>query len=331
MAAGKAGAGEQQFESQVRMWAFEEMVDGRRLSEIINQEHENIRYLPGHSLPHNLVVFPDLLEASRGADILIFAVPQPFIGEICNRLKGHVKPGAIGVSLIKGFGRGPEGLKLLSDVIGEELGIEVSVLTGANLAQEVAAGTFCESTLGCRNQDHANIVKSLLQTSHFHVSVVSDLCAVQLCGALKHVVALGAGLCDGLRLGGNTKAAAVRLGLMEIIGFVRIFSPSSPADTGTFFHSCGVADLIASCYAGRNRRLAEAFVVSGQSVAELEKELMNGQKVEGPNTASELNHYLKSKHLVDQFPLFTAVHQILFEGKPVSDFISYLQKHPEHM
>lgn len=318
-----------QFDPTVKMWVFEEIIDGRKLTEIINTEHENVKYLPGHKLPDNVIAVPDLLEASDGADIFIFVLPHQFIGRLCDQIKDHIKPNAFGISLIKGIDEGPDGLRLISDIIREKLGIEMSVLMGANIANEVAEEKFCETTIGCRNKEHGQILKDLMQTANFRISVVEECDTVELCGALKNIVAVGAGFCDGLGFGDNTKAAVIRLGLMEMVCFARLFC-KGPVTSATFLESCGVADLITTCYGGRNRRVAEAFVRTGKSVEELEKELLNGQKLQGPQTSAEVYKVLKLKNLVNKFPLFAAVFEICYEGRPVKDFITCLQNHPEH-
>uniref|UniRef100_A0A8C9SZA8 Glycerol-3-phosphate dehydrogenase [NAD(+)] n=1 Tax=Scleropages formosus TaxID=113540 RepID=A0A8C9SZA8_SCLFO len=290
------------FDPVVTLWVFEETVNGRKLSEIINTEHENVKYLPGHKLPENVVAVPGIVEAVTGADILVFVIPHQFIGKLCDEMKLHVKAGAIGISLIKGIDEGPDGLKLISDIIRDKLGIEVSVLMGANIANEVAEEKFCESTIGARNLQSGQIFKELMQTPNFRITVVQESDTVELCGALKNIVAVGAGFCDGLGFGDNTKAA-----------------------------SCGVADLITTCYGGRNRRVAEAFAKSSKSIEELEAEMLNGQKLQGPQTSAEIFKILKKRDMVKKFPLFVAVYQICFEGRPVKDFILCLQNHPEHM
>ncbi|XP_056371244.1 glycerol-3-phosphate dehydrogenase [NAD(+)], cytoplasmic [Oenanthe melanoleuca] len=328
--AGSNAARLSSFESQVNMWVLQEEVGGRRLTDIINTEHENVKYLPGHKLPPNVVAEPDLLKACAGADVLLFVVPHQFIGKVCDQLKGHVKKEAVGMSLIKGVDEGPDGLRLISDIIREKLGIEMSVLMGANIANEVAEEKFCETTIGCKNMKHGQMLKELMQTPNFRVSVVQDADTVEICGALKNVVAVGAGFCDGLGYGDNTKAAVIRLGLMEMIGFSKLFC-KGPVTPATFLESCGVADLITTCYGGRNRKVAEAFAKTGKSIEQLEKEMLNGQKLQGPQTSAELHRILKSKNVVEKFPLFTAVYRICYEGKPVTDFITCLQSHPEHM
>uniref|UniRef100_A0A6Q2WRY1 Glycerol-3-phosphate dehydrogenase [NAD(+)] n=1 Tax=Esox lucius TaxID=8010 RepID=A0A6Q2WRY1_ESOLU len=319
------------FATTVNMWVFEETVNGRKLTDIINTDHENVKYLPGHKLPPNIVAVPDVTEAVKGADILIFVIPHQFIHRICDAIKEHIKKDAVGMSLIKGVDEGPEGLKLISDVIREKLGITMTVLMGANIANEVAEEKFCETTIGCKNQEWGVILKELMQTTNFRVTVVEEADVVEICGALKNVVAVGAGFCDGLGFGDNTKAAVIRLGLMEMIAFARIFCANGPVSSTTFLESCGIADLITTCYGGRNRKIAEAFAKTGKTIEELEKEMLNGQKLQGPATAAEVSNILKKKGLVDKFPLFTAVNEICFHGHPVKEFISCLQNHPEHM
>lgn len=132
----------------MRLWVFEEIFEGRRLSEIINTENENKKYLPGHKLPTNVLAVTDCVEAAIDADLLVVVVPHQFVAKICAPLKGKMKAGCIAISLIKGVDVGKNGISLFSDVISEALGVEVGVMSGANVANEVAAGHFCESTLG---------------------------------------------------------------------------------------------------------------------------------------------------------------------------------------
>ncbi|XP_072329282.1 glycerol-3-phosphate dehydrogenase [NAD(+)], cytoplasmic-like isoform X2 [Scyliorhinus torazame] len=282
-----------------------------------------------HRWIRQLIAVPDIVEASDGADILVFVLPHQFIGPLCDKMKNNVKDNAIGISLIKGIDEGPDGLKLISHIIHEKLGIEMSVLMGANIAKEVADEKFCETTIGSKNKTHGEIFKNLMQTPNFRINVVEECDTVELCGALKNIVAVGAGFCDGLNFGDNTKAAVIRLGLMEMVAFAKFFS-EGPVTSATFLESCGIADLITTCYGGRNRRVAEAFARTGKSIEELEKEMLNGQKLQGPQTSAEVHKLLKQKNLVNNFPLFAAVYEICYECRPVGDFVTCLQNHPEH-
>ncbi|KAI4477081.1 hypothetical protein M0804_013082 [Polistes exclamans] len=318
------------FENRVTMYVYEELINGKKLTEIINETHENVKYLPGHRIPENVVAVPDVVEAAKDADILIFVVPHQFIPRICSTLLGNIKPTAIGLSLVKGFDKKEGGgIELISHIISNELHIPVSVLMGANLASEVAEEMFCETTIGCKDKEMAPILRDLIQVSYFRVNVVEDVDSVECCGALKNIVACGAGFVDGLGLGDNTKAAVIRLGLKEMIKFVDVFYPGGKLST--FLESCGVADLITTCYGGRNRKVSEAFVKTGKTIEELEKEMLNGQKLQGPFTAEEVNYMLKSKNMENKFPLFTAVHRICIGQLKAADLIDCIRNHPEHM
>jgi len=319
-----------EFAEEVRMWVFEEEVEGRKLTEIINTDHENVKYLPGYKLPENVVAVPDLLEAAKEADIFIFVIPHQFLPRLCLQLKGNVKPDAVAISLIKGFHLQPEGgISLLTNLIKEELEIQTAALMGANLANGVAAEEFCESTIGCSNLEVGFMLKNLFQTPHFRISVTQDFSTVEICGALKNIVACGAGFADGLGLGDNTKAAIIRLGLMEMVAFVKAFYPESQMET--FFESCGIADLITTCYGGRNRKCSEAFARTGKPIEEIEKELLNGQKLQGPETAREVYTMLVKQDLLDSYPMFASIHQIFEGAKDVKQFIDCLRSHPAHI
>ncbi|XP_036599988.1 glycerol-3-phosphate dehydrogenase [NAD(+)], cytoplasmic-like [Trichosurus vulpecula] len=317
------------FDEEVKLWVFEETVDGRNLSDIINEEHENTKYLPGYKLTPNVVAVPDLVKAVSNADILVFITPHEFISKTCSEIAGHLKPEAFGISLSKGIQESPGSLRLSTDIIREMLGIEISVLMGANIAKEVADEKFCEATIGCTNKKHGNIFKELFETDNFRMTVVEDDETVELCGALKNVVALGAGFIDGLEQGDNTKAAVIRLGLLEMISFAKIFC-KRPVQLTTFLESCGIADLITTCYGGRSRKVAEAFARTGKSIEELEKEILNGQKLQGPPTVREIYKILKSKNMENKFPIFVCIYEICCEGKPVNEFICCLRNLPQH-
>lgn len=317
------------FDNEVMMYVYEEMVDGQKLTEIINTKHENIKYLPGCIIPDNVVANADILECAKDADILVFVLPHQFIRGICKTLQGKLKPGAIGISLIKGLDISENGLDLISNVLRKQLSIECAVLMGANIAPEVARENYCEATIGCKNTEMGKILKEMFQTPYFRIVVVKDEETVELCGALKNVVAVGAGFVEGMKYGDNTKAAVIRLGLMEMVKFIEEFYQKAKIDT--FLESCGIADLVTTCYSGRNMKVARAFVNSGKTIEDLEREMLNGQKLQGPPTAAEVNIMLKQKNLEDRFPLFTAVHKICIGEMKPEDFMDCLKNHPEHM
>jgi glycerol-3-phosphate dehydrogenase (NAD+) len=318
------------FAERVPMYVYEEFIDGQKLTDIINTIHENVKYLPGCIIPDNVVAVPDLVETCRDADILIFVLPHQFMPAVCRQLQSHVKSTAVGVSLIKGLDWTNGKLDLISNIIRRSLNIQCAVLMGANIAGEVAREKYCEATIGCRDIVLGRVLKDIFQTPYFRIVVVPDEETVELCGALKNIVAMGAGFTDGLKCGDNTKAAVIRLGLMEMVEFCKRFFPGARIET--FLESCGVADLVTTCYSGRNRRVAEAFATAdGKTIEDLEAEMLNGQKLQGPPTAAEVNAVLKQKRMEDKFPLFTAIHHVLTGVLPPEKFIDCLKNHPEHL
>lgn len=116
---------------------------------------------------------------------------------------------------------------------------------------------------------------------------------------MQNIVAVGAGFCDGLGFGDNTKAAVIRLGLMEMVAFAKLFC-QQPVTSSTFLESCGVADLITTCYGGRNRKVAEAFAKTSKSIGELEEEMLNGQKLQGPQASAEVFKILQEMDAIDK-------------------------------
>ncbi|KAJ9055520.1 glycerol-3-phosphate dehydrogenase [Entomophthora muscae] len=121
-------------------------------------------------------------------------------------------------------------------------------------------------------------------------------------------------------LGSNTKAAVIRIGLMEMKLFAEAFLDG--VCDKTFFDSCGVGDIMTTCYGGRNRRVAEAFAKTGKSFDELEKEMLNGQKLQGTITSFEVHQFLSARNRCHEFPLFDRVYKICYEGLPVKDIIA---------
>jgi glycerol-3-phosphate dehydrogenase (NAD+) len=162
----------------------------------------------------------------------------------------------------------------------------------------------------------ARVWCDVLRARHLGVRVCADGDAVELCGALKNVVALAAGFAASQGYGTNTLAALIRLGAGEMLRFIRAFhAPAASSDT--LLESCGIADLITSCFGGRNARCAEAFIRTGRDWPELERELLGGQKLQGPPTCSAVQRVLRRAGCApSEYPLFTATHAIMTRELP---------------
>ncbi|KAI1285665.1 Glycerol-3-phosphate dehydrogenase [NAD(+)], cytoplasmic [Halotydeus destructor] len=286
---------------------------------IIEKTRENIRYLTGIKIPSNVEAISDLNYAVSQSDILIFVIPHEYIHEMCYAISGPciAKKKPIGVSLIKGLHIDGDGnLERTTEIIERMLSIKCGVLSGANVALDVARGEFCEATLSTPEAESADTLKTLFQADYFRINVNDDLITVEMCGALKNVVACGAGFVDGLDLGPNTKAAAIRCGLSETIKFVSLFHPNYKLST--FFENCGIADMISSSFAGRNRKVMKALIKSNKPLSVLEREILGGQKLQGPHTAEVVYNVLEKRNLINEFPFFSTVHKIcLREEKPI--------------
>ncbi|KAK1432720.1 hypothetical protein QVD17_09618 [Tagetes erecta] len=319
------------FHDEVKMWVFEETLPcGQKLTDVINRTNENVKYLPGIKLGCNVVADPDLENAVRDANMLVFVTPHQFMEGICKRLVGKIRSDAQAISLIKGMEVKKEGPCMISTLISQQLGVNCCVLMGANIANEIAVEKFSEATVGYRgNREIAENWVRLFSTPYFAVSACQDVEGVELCGTLKNVVAIAAGFVDGLDMGNNTKAAIMRIGLREMKAFSKLLF-SSVKDS-TFFESCGVADLITTCLGGRNRKCAEAFAKNGgrRSFDDLEAEMLQGQKLQGVSTAKEVYEVLKHKGWLEMFPLFTTVHEICTGRLPPTAIVEYSEHAPK--
>ncbi|KAA8915811.1 hypothetical protein TRICI_002021 [Trichomonascus ciferrii] len=319
------------FQSEVRMWVYQEQLDGQNLTDIINAKHENVKYLPDIKLPSNLVADPDIKNTVKGADLVVFNIPHQFLRNICKQLQGIDFTGVRAISCLKGLEVSKDGVLLLSDYIEQQLGMHCGVLSGANLAPEVAKEKYCETTIAYpRPSDYyegdidESILKTLFQRQYFHVRISPDVAGVSIGGALKNVVALTAGFVEGRGWGDNAKAAIMRRGLLEMIKFSKTFFPDAKATTFTA-ESAGVADLITSCAGGRNHRVGMEMARTGKPIEQIEKELLNGQSAQGICTAREVNELLTEKNMADDFPLFTATYKIAFEDLNIDDLPAYLE------
>jgi glycerol-3-phosphate dehydrogenase (NAD+) len=318
------------FHDEVRMWVFQETLpSGEKLTDVINKKNENVKYLPGIKLGKNVVADPDLENAVKDANLLVFVTPHQFMEGICKRLVGKIKSDVKAISLVKGMEVKKEGPCMISSLISEQLGINCSVLMGANIANEIAVEKFSEATVGYK--EHKEIAEKwvrLFSTSYFIVTPVQDVEGVELCGTLKNVVAIAAGFVDGLEMGNNTKAAIMRIGLREMRAFSKLLF-SSVKDS-TFFESCGVADVITTCLGGRNRKVADAFAKNGgkRSFDELEAEMLQGQKLQGVSTAREVYEVLSHRGWLELFPLFATVHEICIGNLPPSAIVEYSERKP---
>jgi len=201
----------------------------------------------------------------------------------------------------------------------------VWLIDGCNIANEIARGDYCESTLAFPVKDSpiSTNWKKLFENPKFSIRITDDIVLQQLAGTLKNIIAIGGGIIDGLKMGQSTKAAILRVGFLEVYEFAKWYFPGRGVKLETMVESCGFGDIVASSYGGRNRKCAEHFVLTGKSFPECEAELLNGQKLQGTLAAAEIFKVLKVRNAVKQFPLFTTIHMIITNQIKPEEIINY--------
>ncbi|VEV59096.1 glycerol-3-phosphate dehydrogenase, putative [Plasmodium vinckei vinckei] len=312
-------------DNEVKMWCRDEKINNESLVEIINKTHENIKYLKGIPLPHNVVANSDLTYVINNSDLLIFTIPSQYLEGLLNSIKEnksikigkHVKA----ISLTKGFIFKDNKISLCSNLISKALDIPCCALSGANIAMDIALERFSEATIGGKDKDGLLIWQRVFDIPYFKINCVDGSVEVELFGAIKNVVVMAAGFCDGLETCTNSKAAIIRIGINETILFGKTFFENF--NENVIFESCGFADIITSFLAGRNARCAAEFVKSHpkKSWEQLEIELLNGQKLQGIVTLKYAYDMIQKNELTDKFPLLTILYQISFENKDPSELI----------
>ncbi|KAI5180135.1 glycerol-3-phosphate dehydrogenase (NAD+) [Nematocida sp. AWRm80] len=294
----------------VRMWVFEEDINGTPLTELINSKHENVKYLPGISLPENVLAIPDISVVTKESNILVFVVPHEFTERVISQMKDHINQGTVGISLTKGISFKDDKIHLVSEQLKESLKIEMCVLMGANIATEVAKEVLSECTLGWHSQPTGTLLAQVFNTDNFKVTPIKDNGTVEVCGALKNIVALGYGIVKGHGYGENTLAAVIRAGLIEIIKFCDTFIGQRSTEESiprVFIESCGIADLLVTCNIGRNSKYAKIAVEQKKTIPEIETTQMNGQKLQGYSMALELKSFLETTGKKDLFPFLYSI------------------------
>ena len=286
---------------KVFMWTR----DLDQVDEIINTR-ENSKFLPGVVFPEDLIVSNDLEEVIADSEIIVLAVPSQAVRSVCKQIRPFVKDNQIIVDVAKGLEK-ETGLRL-SDVVKEELPNNPYVaLSGPSHAEEVSK--FMPTTLvaACENVKYAQKVQDAFMSPSLRVYTNPDIVGVELGGALKNIIAFGAGMCDGLGYGDNTKAALMTRGIAEI-GRLGV---AMGANVNTFTGLSGIGDLIVTCTSmhSRNRR---AGILMGQGKS-LQETLDEVQMVVEGITATEVA-YKVSRDLKIDMPITEAIYSVLYEG-----------------
>ncbi len=304
----------------VRLWAREE-----RLVSTLRSERENARYLPGIRLSPNIEPMTDRAEAAAQSQVVVFAVPSGALRQVAEEFAPYIAPDMLLLSASKGL-EDNTGLRM-SQVLAATLRCaeeRTVVLSGPNLAVEMARGVPTASVAASVNPEAATAIQQLFthqSSPTFRVYTSGDVIGVELGGAIKNVIAIGAGVCDGLGFGDNAKAALMTRGLSEAVRLGR----AQGADEATFLGLSGVGDLIATGASSlsRNYRVGKALG-QGRSLFDTLAEL--GQVAEGVPTTRALCE-LASRSQVEM-PLCAALNAVLFENRSAPEMIRALMLRP---
>ena len=283
--------------------------------EEIGRTHRH-KNLPEVTLPEDITYTADLEEAMRDKRILVMAVPSVFVRSTARRMKPLCKDGQIVVDLAKGIEE--NSLKTMSEIIKEEIPqCEAAVLAGPSHAEEVSRGIPTTCVAGSRKRQVAEEIQSIFMSPFFRVYTSPDVRGIEVGAALKNVIALAAGIADGLGYGDNTKAALITRGIAEIarLGTAMGGKPQ------TFAGLSGIGDLIVTCASmhSRNRR-AGILIGKGYTMDEAMKEVQ--MVVEGVYSAKAALALAKKYYL--ELPIVEQVNEVLFDNKPASEAVGDL-------
>lgn len=284
---------------------IEEMKQTRR--------HKN---LPEITIPEEIFLTADLETAMREKDVLIMAVPSVFVRSTAARMKPFLRKGQLVVDVAKGIEEGT--LKTLSQVIEEELpDAETAILSGPSHAEEVSRGLPTTCVVGAHRRETAEYLQSVFMSPVFRVYTSPDMVGIEVGAALKNVIALAAGIADGLGYGDNTKAALITRGIAEI---TRLGMKMGGKEQ-TFVGLSGIGDLIVTCASmhSRNRR-AGILIGKGYTMDEAMKEVQ--MVVEGVYSAKAAKALAEAYG--EEMPIVDQINQVLFEGKPAKDAVGDL-------
>lgn len=293
--------------NKVILWSFKESE-----ATAIMTDHENKEFLPGITIPSDIVVTCKDEDAAY-ADILVFATPSKFTRGMITRFKQYIKKDQIVVSVAKGLEE--DSLMLLSQVINEVAPqAKVAVLSGPSHAEEVGRGMASALVAASEDPAVAEEVQNTFMSPMFRVYTSNDIVGVQLGGALKNLIALAAGAADGCGFGDNTKAALMTRGIAEIARL----GVAMGANEKTFAGLTGIGDLIVTCTSqhSRNRR-AGILLGQGKKLDEVLEEVH--MVVEGVVNARAA-YQLSQKHNINM-PITTAINDVLYNGLDVKEAV----------
>ncbi|GED21405.1 glycerol-3-phosphate dehydrogenase [NAD(P)+] [Halomonas halmophila] len=298
---------------EVRQWLRD-----AELAAQINREHRNGRYLPDFAINLAVVAHTQLAEALQGAGLVLVAIPSKGFRDVVRQARPWLEPECILVSTTKGIQE--DGFKLMSRILEEETdGQHIGVLSGPNLASEVAQHQLTASVIASHDPLTRTRVQTALGCDYFRVYASNDRYGVELGGALKNIYAIAAGMAAALGMGENTRSMLMTRALAEMSRF----AVAQGANPMTFLGLAGVGDLIVTCSSSLSRNYRVGFALGeGRSLDEAVEAL--GQVAEGVNTVRLVRDMAHQEGVY--MPLAEGLYQVLFRDVPARDMARLLMQ-----
>jgi glycerol-3-phosphate dehydrogenase (NAD(P)+) len=275
--------------------------------EYLKKHRENEKYLKGIEIPSDLKITSDIAETQIETDLIVIAIPTPYVRKTIKPFKNHYLPGTPIVSVIKGIENETlmRGSEILRDVLGEQ---PIALLLGPSHAEEVARKLPTTVVIACNDIQVAKEIQDIFITERFRVYTNTDVIGVEIGTSVKNVIAIAAGICDGLGFGDNSKAALITRGLAEMMRL----GVAMGGQRDTFSGLAGLGDLITTCVSpyGRNRLVGEQ-IAKGKKLSQILEEM--DQVAEGILTTKSVCK-LANKYNVEM-PITKEIYNVLFEDK----------------
>jgi len=289
------------------VWIWSRNAD---LARDITEKHENSKYFPGIKLPDNIKSSPDMAECLKGTDIVVFGIPSQSLTQVLKEYTPILPEGVPFVSAAKGIDR--QSLRLVSEIFEEELPGKfhkyLSYLSGPSFAKEILKQMPTVVSIASRNEEVAKTVQQMFAHTWFRTYWTPDVTGVEVGGALKNVIAIAAGVSDGLGLGHNTRAALITRGLAEITKL----GVKKGADPLTFLGLAGLGDLVLTCTGDLSRNRTVGFKLGqGKTLKEILAEM--NQVAEGVVTTEST--YLLAKKMGLEMAITEQVYLLLYQDK----------------
>ena len=297
-------------EYDVSLWSHE-----KEVAEEIQDSRTNSTYLPDVVLPATLRATNDIEEAMRKARYILNVVPTQFTRPVFSGAAGYIHEKAVIVSASKGIEQGS--LLTVSSILNEITGRQIAVLSGPSFAREVINKLPTAVTLATNNDEAALLLQEIFNTGYFRVYTHTDMLGVELGGALKNVIAIASGICDGLGLGHNARAALITRGIAEMTRL----GERMGADKRTFSGLSGIGDLVLTCTGPLSRNYSVGIKLGrGMKLSEI----LSSTKSVAEGVATALSAFELSRKFDVEMPIVEQVYKVIYKDKGPAEAVSVL-------